>query len=356
MCDPTAPGGSGPRPPRKRGRVCPEAQRAWARACRRRVSIPPREAERVSSYAAIWRHGCLAIAVVLAVCLASARARASLPTCVRVLAAPQEVDGLRRLVETELDRHPTHRRTEHGCTARLSVELLSAGGELVLTARVDGEVPYRVGVEPGKLMVAVDQALRVVLHSDPRVLQGPMQRGWFGDRIEEFRIHGQNYYGLELAQTFVLVGGRLQSLGGAGLTVRREVGAFSLGARVTGSSTFSAATHDVMLTEQFLAHLELALYSDTQASTALFGAFTAGLELQRFQGVSPWSDEPEIMSARKAGLSAGLRGGAEFFRLHDMRAQVFAQILVPAFVSRDADNGIVDQWTPSAALGFAAAF
>lgn len=302
------------------------------------------------------RYLCSILAVSLAVLLAAGHAAASLPTCVRVVAAEQYVAGLRRLVETELARHPTHRLAERDCSAKLTVELVSVGDEHVLTARVDGEVPYRTGAEKGKLAAAIEQALRVVLHSDPRVLRGPETRGWWGERLREFRVEGQNYYGLEISQTFTLIDGSLQSLGGAALTVRREAGAFSLGARLAGASTFSRSGTELMLTEQFLAHLELAVYSNAEASSAFFGAVVAGMELQRFQGPSPWSDDASIQSARKAGLSAGVRGGVELFRLHDMRAQGFAQIVLPMFMSRDIDNGIVDQWTPTAALGVSAAF
>ena len=297
-----------------------------------------------------------AIRVGLVVWLLCGVARAALPTCVDVQVSGRSEPGLLRLVQLELDRFPSHQRVERGCSARLTVEVMDVGGERVLTARVDGEVPFRTEVHRGGLVKAVAQALRVVLHNDPRDLRGPRERGWLGERLAELRLEGQNYYGLEFAQTMALVGGEVQSLGGAAVTARREAGRFALGVRVSGASSFNPGGPRLQLTQQFLAHVELIAYSNASEPYAYFAALTGGFELQRFRGPSPWDDAPGLHTAQASGLSATLRVGIELFRLHDMRAGAFAQADSPVFASHDIDDGVVDQWIPSLALGIGVAF
>ena len=298
----------------------------------------------------------VAVVLALAVLAVGSPAFAVLNTCVNVVAPQKFEEGLRRLVESEIDRHPAQHRVTEGCSGTLTVELIVIGSETALTARLDGEVPYRTAVQSGKLVSAVERALRIVLHNDPRTLKGPQRSNWFGQRLEEFRIVGRNYFGLELAQTFALVDGRVQSLAGAALTAHREVGGFYLGARAAAASSFPDKITELALTEQILAQLQLGVYSNGSLSHAWFVAATAGFELQRFQGISPWASESSATSALAKGLSVGMVGGIEMLRWHDMRARFFVQLLLPTFVSRDIDRGVVDQWTPTAALGIGVAF
>jgi hypothetical protein len=297
-----------------------------------------------------------AIRVGLVVWLLCGAARAALRTCVDVQVSGTSEPGVLRLVELELDRFPSHVRVEQGCSARLTVEVMDVGGERVLTARVDGEVPFRTEVHRGELVKAVAEALRVVLHNDPRDLRGPRDRGWLGERVAELRLEGQGYYGLEFAQTMALVGGEVQSLAGATVTARREAGRFALGVRVSGASSFNPGAQHLELTQQFLAHVELIAYSNASEPYACFAALTGGFELQRFRGPSPWDDAPGLHTAQASGLSATVSVGIELFRLHDMRAASFVQADFPVFASRDIDDGVVDQWTPSTALGVGVAF
>jgi hypothetical protein len=50
-------------------------------------------------------------------------------------------------------------------------------------------------------------------------------------------------------------------------------------------------------------------------------------------------------------VSIGARAGVEALRASDVRVLAFLQLQLPAFVSRDADHGVVDQWVPYAAVG-----
>src|SRR5688500_13291762 len=96
-------------------------------------------------------------------------------TCVEVIGP--EAEAVRRLVISELDRHPTHRAADDGCVSFLRVELSQVGDARYVTGRVNTQVPHR---EPASddLAEAIAQMLRIVLHSDPMRLEDPARVDW----------------------------------------------------------------------------------------------------------------------------------------------------------------------------------
>ncbi len=298
--------------------------------------------------------GLLAIAIALSALLASASAQARTRVCVHVRASDAEAAALRRLVMSELNRHTTHQAADRACESRLSVELVELGSERYLTGRLDDEVPHREVVATGKTAQAVERLLTVVLHNDPRRLYGPERDDWIGRTRAAFLLHGTTHFGLELGQTIAIVDGEAQTLPGAALSARREVDRVHVGVRIGAASVQGDARPRLRLSQQFVAQLELALYSSSEADTAFFGALTSGLEYQRYEAtVEDAVLGRRVESAALMGLSFGVRGGLELLRTSHVRFQVFAQLLLPTFVARD-DRALVDQWTPTASLGVGA--
>lgn len=278
-------------------------------------------------------------------------ALAGVATCVSV-DGPGDTRGLAELVKSELARHPSHELAERDCEARLRVELIvvasEMGGGRYVTGWLEGEVPHRVLVEEQQLGPAVEQLLTVVLHNDPRRLRGPDDRSdLFGRGARALRLEGRTYLGVEAYQLGAWVDGELQTLPGLAAFVRREVGAVHLAVRLGGAHAFGDRT-ELALTTQVVAELEAALFSSGRADTAAFVALVLGYELQRFQRPTA--------SADASGFSGGVRAGVELFRVTSTRAVLFAQARAPAFRSSDERGEVVDQWTPSAALGAAVAF
>lgn len=291
----------------------------------------------------------------VALLLWATTANAQVATCVFVDAGARDSGALERLVENELARHTSHQLSAEPCEATLRVELIDLdaemGGGLYLTGNMDGEVPHRVAVGKKGMGRAVEELLRVVLHNDPRRLRGPERADWFARQRRAFRVRGINYFGAELYEVGALVDGRVVTLAGVALVVRREVDWFHFGARLGGATSFSTTGEQLTLTSQVIAQLEAAMYSSSTAKTAVFGALALGLEYQRFRGPSGVSGDSSIEDGSVAGFSPGLRFGVELGRHTSMRASAFAQLLLPTFVSEDLDTEIVEQWTPSASIG-----
>lgn len=287
------------------------------------------------------------------------RADAKIQTCVAVEADADRAQ-LRKLVASELERHPTHAPAEENCEARLRVELLvlsaSNGGRRYLTGWLDGEVPHRVEVGSDGLALAVEELLSVLLHNDPRRLRGPAaDRDWFGSGLSALRVRGHTYLGFEAFEVGARVGSGVQALPALAFHLRREVGSFHVGVRFTGAHLFGDHT-ELTLTSQVVAEIEAAVWASASADTSAFAALTLGYEWQRFEGPSPSTSPEAHASATASGFSPSLRAGVELFRTTSVRASGFAFVRLPVFSSDDTEGGVMHQWTPSAGLGGAVAF
>jgi len=279
-------------------------------------------------------------------------ARAQLRTCVDIVAPAREAGALDRLVRAEVDRHPTHHAAATGCQAYLTVELIDLGGqERWVTGRIDTQVPQRERVGADGLGPAVERLLTVVLHNDPVLLRGPGAEGWLARSKRALEIHSVTHYGLEVYEIATSLGSSLDGLPGVALALRREVSAFYVGARVGGAFQPSTDPARLHLRAQFDAQAEVTVYAVPAASTSLFAGALIGLVYQRFQGPAALDGAGATGTATATGLSLALRGGVEALRTSDVRILGFVQLEAPAFVSRDADHGVVDRWVPSASVG-----
>src|SRR5450432_1130656 len=105
-----------------------------------------------------------ALLLALAILLSAGVSAAEVALCV-------ELAGVRKLVRTELDRHPSHQVVDTGCRSHLRVELFEAAGARYLTAQIDREVPARyVVTDAVELGARLSDALSLVLHNDPTYL------------------------------------------------------------------------------------------------------------------------------------------------------------------------------------------
>lgn len=294
--------------------------------------------------------------LVLAALFWAENAAARRRTCL-TLDAPGDTAPLEKLVKSELNRHTTHVYAKSECETRLRVELIvleaGMGGGRYLTGWLDGEVPYRVEIGKSGLGAAVEELLIVLFHNEPRRLRGPdAEKDVFGSGLRALRVHGQTYFGFEAYQLGAWVDGSLQMLPGLAAVVRREVGRVHVAARVAGAHSVGQR-YELALDTDLVAQLELALFSSATADTSAFVAVVLGYELQAFSGPTAVGTRETAISS---GFSPGARVGVELFRVTRTRAQLFAQGLLPAFVASDGDSGVVDQWTPTVALGAAVLF
>lgn len=291
--------------------------------------------------------------------LVAPHAEAGIQTCVAV-EAPRDRAAFEKLVRSELARHPSHDWAENGCEARLRVELIVVderlGGGRYVTGWLDGDVPHREEVGQHGLGAALERLLTVVLHNDPRRLRGPeAERDPFSSAVRALRINGQTYVGAEAYQLGTWVGGHVQSLSGLAAFMRREVGSVHVAVRFGGAHDFGQRS-ELALETDVVAELEAALWSSRTADTAAFAGLTLSYEYQRFTGPAPHTGPGRHASASASGFSPAVRVGVELFRVTSTRALFFLSARTPTFVSTDPDGGVVDQWTPTLALGGGVAF
>jgi hypothetical protein len=301
--------------------------------------------------------GLLAGALLMTVAVGPAAAQ--LRTCVHVDAGKADADALARLVKSELDRHPTHHTAGEDCQAELTVELIDLGGgqgaatqgERWVTGRINTQVPYREKVGPDGVGPAVQRLLTVVLNNDPLILKGPESNTWLRRHGRALEQRSLMHFGGELYELGARLGGAFVTLPGVAITVRREVSALHVGARLGGAFNVGNDPDRLHLQAQFDAQVEAALYASPSENTSLFASALLGLVHYRFEGPAPFDGPDATGVATSTGLSLGLRGGVETLRTSDVHLLLFLQIAAPAFISNDVDHGIIDQWVPTAALG-----
>jgi hypothetical protein len=302
--------------------------------------------------------GLSALVAASAVAGASGAARAQLRTCVHVEAPPANADAIARLVRTEIDRHPTHRSSTADCETYLSIEVIDLGaqGGQWVTGRLGTQVPQRERIGGDGIAPAIERLLTVVLHNDPLILRGPEAGGWLKRQERELELRSRMRFGVEAYEIGAYVAGGLTTLPGVALTARREVSAFYIGLRLGGALDPNARPDTLHLQAQVDAQLEAAVYARPAAAVSLFAGALIGAVYQRFEGPAPFDGPGATGTATTMGLSLGVRAGVEALRVADVHLLGYLELEAPAFVSRDLDRGVVDQWVPSTTLGMGVLF
>src|SRR3954464_14272350 len=285
--------------------------------------------------------------------LAARPAAAQLRTCVRVEPGRADAQALTKLVRAELDRHPTHRAADQDCQGTLTVELLDLGveNEKWVTGRINTQVPFREKIGADGIGPAVQRLLTVVLNNDPLILSGPESNTWLRRQGRALERRSVMHFGGELYELGSPLASSFDTLPGVAITMRREVSALHVGARLGGAFNPARDPERLHLRAQFDAQVEGAFYASPSENTSLFASALVGLVHYRFEGPATFDGPGATGTATSSGLSLALRGGVETMRTADVRVLVFLQIMAPAFISNDPDHGVVDQWVPSAAIG-----
>jgi len=291
------------------------------------------------------------IAAVLLLLLARSAA-AQMRTCVHTEPGKSDGDALARLVKAEIDRHPTHRAASEDCQGYLTVEIIDLGqGEKWVTGRINTQVPHREKIGADGIGPAVQRLLTVVLANDPLILKGPESNTWLNRQGRALERRSVMHYGAELYELTARVGSSFDFLLGASFTLRREVSALHIGARLGGAFNPAGEADQLHLRMQFDAQIEGALYATPEENTSLFASGLVGLVHQRFAGPATLDGPGATGTASSSLLSLGVRAGVETMRTADVRLLVFLQLMLPVVKSSDPDHGVVDNWVPSAAIG-----
>jgi hypothetical protein len=303
----------------------------------------------------------VAIALALLGLLFARRASAELAVCLEVTAPAEDLEGFRKLVRAELDRHPSHRVVEAGCRSHLRVELFDTAGARILTAQIDGEVPMRFTIkDPIDLAPHVEDALRLVLHNDPAYLAediahlNALQR--FGQAI---LVRGRLSFRLEVFEAVSRGGTNVVSAPGVALGVTRGSGHWQvLGRGYGGGSPGSVPGLDRAL--QAFAGIDGGVTYELfdKAAWSPYVSGCGGVELVRYVGRVHASDTT-LVPVTDIGATLSTRVGARFFRFYTFDLDLFAQGYLPLFVTKDVDTGFFGTsglYTPSIQVGLGVGF
>lgn len=286
-------------------------------------------------------------------------AQEKVSTCVVVEGPAGEVDPLRKLVQSEVDRHPSHRAVTGGCAVHLKVELIEVGSDRFLTGRVGGEVPQRVHVEGagGKpLEAALDELLRIVLGNDPVALKAPGGQSWFSEKVFSLKDRGRNTLDLAFLESASPVVGSLRFEPGVLVGFSREIESWQVGIEGLWAQGLHDHPSSVDLDTQIRIQAAITLFASDEADTSAFAGLSLGLAHQRFSGPRAAELGGGDGAYNVTGPAAGFRGGVEFFRTTSMRAFAFAEVFLPIFWADDQQAEVMRGWVPSFSLAAGARF
>ena len=307
------------------------------------------------------RNASCLVLVLIATAAASRPAAAQVPLCVDVEAPASDLDGLRRLVATELARHASHEVVERDCRTNLRVQLFEAAGVLYLTGQVDREVPVRFEVKDrAELADRLTEGLSLVLHSDPVYLAEDIEHYSEVQRLaHSLGVGGHTLYRVEMFEAIGRSGTNPVFATGAAFAVTRGSGHWQVLARayLGGWPTRASGTDrtlqlvtgaDAGLTYEFL---DLATWSP-------YVSLCAGIQFQRYAGREVAAD-PGLTYVNQFLVDVSARAGFRFFRANDFDLDVFVQGYLPLHLAKDADGALFGDkglYTPSLQVGIGVGF
>jgi hypothetical protein len=297
-----------------------------------------------------------ALVLVAVLCAGLSDARAETPLCVTVR-SDEDSAGLRKLVESELAHHRSHRLVSEGCTGTLLVDLFRAGGARYLTARIDDQVPVRYLIKnAADLAERLAEALRLVLGSDPVYLSEDLSRHSAVQRAALSLVkRGHNRYRVELLEGLVRTAGGAALATGGARSFARGADHLSVYARLFAAGSATAVGTDNQPV-RYLVGGEVGLLFEASrraATTFYIGPLVSVLGMS-LQGRVPTSGE--VDSANRVDLAAGLRLGLRFLRTHAFDADVFAAGYFPVSNAKDVDSQLVQVYAPMLMLGSGVGF
>ena len=235
---------------------------------------------------------------------------AQLRTCVRVEAGRPTRRRSTRLVKAEIDRHPTHRAADHDCQGYLTVELIDLGAqnEKWVTGRHQHAGPApREGRRRRDRPAPCERLLTVVLNNDPLILHGPESNTWLaapGPRARAAERHALRRRGLRAGRAARL--DRSTRCPGVAFTVRREVSALHVGARLGGAFNPGSAARSAAPARAVRRPDRGALYASPAENTSLFASALRGPGLPAASTDRRPLDGPGATgTATSTGLSLG---------------------------------------------------
>jgi hypothetical protein len=307
------------------------------------------------------RAALLALLVLAAISLPPRVAAAVVPLCLDVAAPAADEESFRKLVRSEVDRHPSHHVVESGCRARLRIELFEAAGTRFLTAQIDSEVPVRFTVkDPAELEPRVTDAVRLVLRNDPTFLADDVAHLNALDRLgRAVLVRGRFTLRMEIFENLSRGGSNAVTAPGGALSLTRGSGNWQIFGRLYGGGAFASPAGLDRALEAF-GGVEVGLTYELfdNRSWSPYVSAGAGVQVLRYVGRELATDT-SLTHLDKAGVALSARVGVRFFRWYSFDLDVFAQGYAPLFLTSDVDGTLFGDsgiYTPSLQIGLGVGF
>jgi hypothetical protein len=242
------------------------------------------------------------------------------------------------------------------------VEIFRTANTRYLTVQLEGEVPERATLakeeEPaGKLAGAIS----AVLGTDPvHLAKDPTKWSAFERARRSVLVRGMNTYRLELYETLMRTDENLAIAPGIGLGFARGADQWQIHARLhLATSPAQIVGNERAL--RLASGLDVGLlyeYSRRAPTSGYLGA-GVGAVLVRLEGLVDPADRATRTTVDGMGVTANLRAGLRFLRLYDFDAELFTQLSIPVFATRETDDPLFGEdgvYTPFLQIGVGVGF
>jgi hypothetical protein len=290
------------------------------------------------------------------------QAHAAVTLCVETHTESSDSEGWRKLVLTEVARHPSHQVVDNDCQSRLRVDLFSASGSRYLTAQLDGEVPDRSAIaNDAEVGPKLAESVAQVLRSDPMHLSEDPQKWSAMERASRsVLVRGMNTYRLELFETMVRTDTNLAFAPGIGIGFARGADQWQVSARLHLAGDWSGINGtDRALRLASGMDLGILWEASRKANTSGYLGAGAGLTVLRFAGLLDPNDKTSQVDLTAWRPVVNLRAGVRFLRIYDFDADAFVQGSIPLWATKQVDDdlwGKTGTWTPMLQVGVGVGF
>lgn len=290
------------------------------------------------------------------------QAQASVTLCVESRTEASDGEGWKKLVLSEVGRHPSHQVVESNCQSRLRVELFSTNGTRYLTVQVDGEVPDRSTIaSDAEVGPKLSESVTQVLRSDPMHLsEDPAKWSAVERASRSVMVRGMNTYRLELFETMARTDTGVAFAPGIGVGFARGADQWQIAARLHlagDGSAISGTSRSLRLATGM--DLGVLWEASRRANTSGYLGAGAGITVLRFAGLLDPNDKTSQVDLKAWRPVVNLRAGVRFMRIYDFNADAFVQASIPLWATKQVDDdlwGKSGTWTPMLQVGVGVGF
>jgi hypothetical protein len=289
-------------------------------------------------------------------------ARAAVELCVEAHTEAPDAEGWKKLVLSEVSKHPSHHVVESNCQSRLRVDRFQASGTRYLTVQLDGEIPDRSTItRDAEVASRLSESISHVLGSDPMHLsEDPAKWSAVERATRSVMVRGMNTYRLELFEAMARTDHNIAFAPGVGLGFARGADQWQVAARLhLAGNPAGISGQERALRLSTGMDLGVIWEASRRAVTSGYLGAGAGISVLRFAGLVDPSDKTTLTDVYRWLPVVNLRAGVRFLRIFDFDADAFLQASLPLLPTRQVDDdlwGNSGVWTPLLQVGVGVGF